>query len=61
MKNINYEEISNSELKIKIHEMKNEFESYKNSITQIMKKMNDLSIEYNKCNDVLMKRTGGIF
>ena len=59
MGEINYEMMSNSELKIKLIEMENEYESIKNKINNLVMRMNELDESYNKVKQILNKRTKG--
>ena len=51
--------MSNSELKIKLIEMENEYESIKNKINNLVMRMNELDESYNKVKQILNKRTKG--
>lgn len=59
MGEINYEMMSNSELKIKLIEMENEYESLKVKINNDLNRMDDLDKSYNKVKKILNKRTKG--
>ena len=59
MAEINYEMMSNSELKIKLIEMENEYESIKNKINNLVMRMNELDDSYDKVKQILNKRTKG--
>jgi hypothetical protein len=51
--------MSNSELKIKLIEMENEYESLKVKINNDLNRMDDLDKSYNKVKKILNKRTKG--
>lgn len=57
---MDYNIMSNAELKIAIIEMENEYEALKNKIKQSMERMKILDEKYSKAKDVLNKRTRGI-
>ena len=59
MAEINYEMMSNSELKIKLTEMENEYEATKVKINVLVNKMEDLDKKYVKVKNILNKRTKG--
>lgn len=59
MAEIRYEMMSNSELKIKLIEMENEYESIKNKINNLVMRMDELDESYNKVKQILNKRTKG--
>lgn len=59
MGEINYEMMSNSELKIKLIEMENEYETLKVKINNDLNRMDDLDKSYNKVKKILNKRTKG--
>jgi uncharacterized coiled-coil DUF342 family protein len=54
---INWENISNSEIRTKMISMVNEYESIKNQINKLISKMDTLDIEYDKAKKELEKRT----
>ena len=53
--------LSNSQLKVRLKEIEDEFEREKMEINEKIKKMNELSLLYNECNKLFLKRTKGIF
>lgn len=53
------EDLSNNELKIKLKEINDEFEALKIETSNKMKRLEELSINYNKCNEILQNRTNG--
>ena len=53
MAEIRYEMMSNSELKIKLIEMENEYESIKNKINNLVMRMNELDDSYDKVKQIL--------
>lgn len=59
MAEINYEMMSNSELKIKLTEMENEYEKIKIEINNYFNMMDVLDKNYNKVKKILNKRTKG--
>ena len=59
MENIKMEDLSNNELKIKLKEINDEFEALKIETSNKMKRLEELSINYNKCNEILQNRTNG--
>jgi hypothetical protein len=54
-----YNQMSNSELRILLKEMENEYESLKNKISLGLEKMDKLDEKYIKVKDLLNKRTKG--
>lgn len=59
MGEIKYEMMSNSELKIKLTEMENEYESLKVKVNNIINRMEELDKSYDKVRKILNKRTKG--
>lgn len=55
----NYEKLSNSELKLKLKVLNDEFELIKTEVANKVKKMDLLNNEYIECNKILNKRTNG--
>ena len=51
--------MSNSELRILLNEMENEYEVLKNKISSDLSKMDNLDKKYIKIKDILNKRTKG--
>ena len=51
-----WEELSNSEIEVKLKELEFKYEKTNNDITDLGKKLNDLSKEYNKGKYLLEKR-----
>lgn len=56
---IEYNKLSNSELKIILIEMENEYESLKTKIKQSLERMETLDKKYNDVKKTLDKRTKG--
>lgn len=56
---VNYDMMSNSELKIKLTEMENEYEALKVKINDMLNKMEELDKSYDKVKKILNKRTKG--
>ena len=56
---IEYNKLSNSELKIILVEMENEYESLKTKIKQSLERMETLDKKYNDVKKTLDKRTKG--
>lgn len=56
---IEYNKLSNSELKIILLEMENEYESLKTKIKQSLERMETLDKKYNDVKKTLDKRTKG--
>lgn len=54
-----YNQMSNSELRILLNEMENEYEVLKNKISSDLSKMDNLDKKYIKIKDILNKRTKG--
>lgn len=59
MREIDFNLLSNAELKIKMNEMENEYESLKNKINTILNRMEELDNKYDKLKTILNKRTRG--
>lgn len=59
MMNAEYNKLSNSELKIILVEMENEYESLKTKIKQSLERMETLDEKYNELKKTLDKRTKG--
>lgn len=59
MGEIKYDLMSNSELKIKMAEMENEYEALKNKVSDILDRMEELDKSYDKVRKILNKRTKG--
>lgn len=59
MGEIKYDLMSNSELKIKLTEMENEYEALKVKVNDILNRMEELDKSYDKVNKILNKRTKG--
>ena len=59
MEEIRFEMMSNSELKIKMTEMENEYEALKIKINALINRMDELDKEYVKVKKILNKRTKG--
>lgn len=60
MKEINYNMLSNSEIKIKLIELENEYESTRNKIKDLINQMNEIDKSYTQGKEILNKRTKGI-
>lgn len=58
-KELKYTEMSNSELKLKMVSMENEYEVLKRDISNLVSKMYNMDIEYNKIKEIYNKRTRG--
>lgn len=56
---LKYSEMSNAELKLKLVTMENEYEVLKKTLNDLISKMYEMDIEYNKINDIYKKRTRG--
>lgn len=56
---MDYNNLSNSELKILLNKMENEYEVLRNNIKNNLSKMNDLDNKYIKVKSVLDNRTKG--
>lgn len=56
MSKVNYNEMSNSEIKMRIETLKNEFESKKIKLRQICEEMGELEKEYLEANNELSVR-----
>lgn len=54
-----YSQMSNSELRIILTEMENEYEALKNKINFCISKMDTLDEKYSKVKEILDKRTKG--
>lgn len=59
MAEVNYEMMSNSELKIKLTEMENEYENLKVKMNILVNRMEELDNTYVKVKKILNKRTKG--
>lgn len=59
MEGIKYDLMSNSELKIKMTEMENEYEVLKVKINEMLSRMEELDKSYDKVRTILNKRTKG--
>lgn len=59
MGEIKYDLMSNSELKIKMTEMENEYEVLKTKIGDMFNRMEELDKSYDKVKKILAKRTKG--
>jgi hypothetical protein len=53
---MNLEELSNNELKLKIKVLTDEFEALKLEVSNKVKHLEELSTEFNKCNEILNNR-----
>ena len=51
--------LSNSELRVKMSEMENEYDSLKVKISECINRMDILDKKYNKMKSILNKRTNG--
>lgn len=60
MNDIKLELLSNSELKIKLTEMENEYEHIKDEVNTLIHRMEELDNTYDKVKKILNKRTRGI-
>lgn len=58
-KKLNYNEMTNAELKLKMVSMENEYEVLKKHIYYSISKLRDMDIEYNKISEIYNKRTRG--
>lgn len=56
---IEYNKLSNSELKVILVEMENEYESLKTKVKQSLERMESLDEKYNNVKKILEKRTKG--
>ena len=54
-----YNNMSNSELKLKMKKLEDEYEAIKNKILTLVDRMGELDIEYDKANKIYQKRTKG--
>ncbi len=54
-----YNQMSNSELRILMTKMENEYEVLKNKISSDLSKMDELDVKYIKVKNILNKRTKG--
>lgn len=54
-----YDNMSNSELKLKMKKLEDEYESIKIKINSLVDRMSELDIEYNNVNKIYQKRTKG--
>jgi uncharacterized coiled-coil protein SlyX len=59
MAEVNYDMMSNSELKIKLTEMENEYENLKVKMNILVNRMEELDNTYVKVKKILNKRTKG--
>lgn len=59
MGEVKYDLMSNSELKIKMTEMENEYEALKIKINDMLTRMEELDKSYDKIKQILIKRTKG--
>ena len=59
MAEVNYDMVSNSELKIKLTEMENEYENLKVKMNILVNRMEELDNTYVKVKKILNKRTKG--
>jgi chaperonin cofactor prefoldin len=59
MGEVKYDLMSNSELKIKMTEMENEYEALKFKVNGILNRMEELDKNYDKVKNILNKRTKG--
>ncbi len=59
MGEVKYDLMSNSELKIKMTEMENEYETLKVKVGDIISRMEELDKSYDKIKKILNKRTKG--
>lgn len=60
MEEINFNILSNSEIKIKLIELENDYEATKNKIRDLVEKMNNLDKAYTTGKTLLDKRTKGV-
>ena len=51
--------MTNAEIRIKLKEYENEYESLKIKLEEVVSRMKQLDEKYNEVNDVLYKRTKG--
>jgi hypothetical protein len=58
-KDLKYSEMSNSELKLKMVSMENEYEVLKKNISNLVSKLYEMDVEYNKIKEIYNKRTRG--
>lgn len=56
---IDYNKLSNSELKIILVELENEYESLKTKVKQSLERMQILDVKYNDVKKTLIRRTKG--
>ena len=56
---LKYSEMSNAELKLKLVTMENEYEVLKKTLNDLVSKMYEMDIEYNKISEIYKKRTRG--
>lgn len=59
MGEVKYEMMSNSELKIKLTEMENEYEVLKKKVNEMINRMEELDESYINVKNILNKRTKG--
>lgn len=59
MMEIDYNKLSNSELKIILVELENEYESLKTKVKQSLERMQILDVKYNDVKKTLIRRTKG--
>lgn len=60
MKNINFNILSNAEIRVKLIELENEYSATKNKIRDLMQNMEELDKIYTQGKEILNKRTKGI-
>ena len=56
MEELKTTDMSNAELKLKIHEYENEYEALKNNIAKAIERMDYLDVKYNEIQNELKKR-----
>ena len=59
-KNINIENLSNAEIRIKMKVLDNEFTSIQNEVSNLLHKMSMLDSQYIELQNLLNKRTKGV-
>lgn len=59
-KNINIENLSNAEIRIKMKTLENEFTSIQNEVSNLLHKMSMLDSQYIELQNLLNKRTKGV-
>lgn len=57
---MNFNDMSNAELRVRMKEMENEYEALQNQMKQKMERMQKLDKEYNQIQVILAKRNKGI-